>query len=146
MPEKPGQKVDFMVGTMIELPRAALTADRIAEVAEFFSFGTNDLTQTTFGISRDDSGKFLPFYIENRILQRRSVPGSRSGRRRSVGAHGNRERAANTPGSQGRDLRRTWRRTLFGQILPSRRPELRFLLAVPRAHRPPGSSSGSIGI
>jgi len=62
-------KIEYMVGTMIELPRAALTADRIAEVAEFFSFGTNDLTQTTFGISRDDSGKFLPFYIENRIFK-----------------------------------------------------------------------------
>jgi pyruvate, orthophosphate dikinase len=66
---KSKQKIDYMVGTMIELPRAALTADRIAEVAEFFSFGTNDLTQTTFGISRDDSGKFLPFYIENRIFK-----------------------------------------------------------------------------
>ena len=63
------RKIEYMVGTMIELPRAALTADRIAEVAEFFSFGTNDLTQTTFGISRDDSGKFLPFYIENRIFK-----------------------------------------------------------------------------
>jgi pyruvate, orthophosphate dikinase len=67
--EKSGQTLDYLVGTMIELPRAALTADRIAEVAEFFSFGTNDLTQTTFGISRDDSGKFLPFYIENRIYK-----------------------------------------------------------------------------
>jgi pyruvate, orthophosphate dikinase len=67
--EKSGQKVEYLVGTMIELPRAALTADRIAESAEFFSFGTNDLTQTTFGISRDDSGKFLPFYIENRIFK-----------------------------------------------------------------------------
>jgi len=65
---KARQKVEYLVGTMIELPRAALTADRISEVAEFFSFGTNDLTQTTFGISRDDSGKFLPFYIENRIF------------------------------------------------------------------------------
>jgi len=64
-----GQKLDYMVGTMIELPRAALMADSIAGVAEFFSFGTNDLTQTTFGISRDDSGKFLPAYIENRILK-----------------------------------------------------------------------------
>jgi pyruvate,orthophosphate dikinase len=62
-----GATIDFLVGTMIELPRAALTADKIAEVAEFFSFGTNDLTQTTFGISRDDSAKFLPFYIEHRI-------------------------------------------------------------------------------
>jgi pyruvate, orthophosphate dikinase len=59
-----GRRVDYLVGTMIELPRAALLADRIAEHAEFFSFGTNDLTQTTFGISRDDSGSFLPLYIE----------------------------------------------------------------------------------
>ncbi len=66
---KSGQKVDYLVGTMIELPRAALTADRIAQEAQFFSFGTNDLTQTTYGISRDDSGKFLPFYIENRIFK-----------------------------------------------------------------------------
>jgi pyruvate,orthophosphate dikinase len=67
--EKSQQTIEYLVGTMIELPRAALTADRIAEVAEFFSFGTNDLTQTTFGISRDDSGKFLPFYIEHRIFK-----------------------------------------------------------------------------
>jgi pyruvate,orthophosphate dikinase len=66
---KASQKVDYLVGTMIELPRAALTADKIAEVAEFFSFGTNDLTQTTFGISRDDSGKFLPYYIDHRIFK-----------------------------------------------------------------------------
>jgi pyruvate, orthophosphate dikinase len=63
------QSVEYLVGTMIELPRAALTADKIAEAAEFFSYGTNDLTQTTYGISRDDSGKFLPFYVENRIFK-----------------------------------------------------------------------------
>jgi len=63
-----GRTVEYSVGTMIELPRAALTADRIAECADFFSFGTNDLTQTTFGLSRDDAGKFLPRYIEARIL------------------------------------------------------------------------------
>ena len=63
-----GEKIDFLVGTMIEIPRAALTADKIAEAAEFFSFGTNDLTQMTFGYSRDDAGKFLPFYIDNGIL------------------------------------------------------------------------------
>jgi pyruvate,orthophosphate dikinase len=67
--EETGQRIEYLVGTMIELPRAALTADRVAEVAEFFSFGTNDLTQTTFGISRDDAGKFLPFYLENRIFK-----------------------------------------------------------------------------
>ena len=61
-------KIDFMVGTMIELPRAAIKAKEIAKHAEFFSFGTNDLTQTTFGISRDDSGKFLNDYIDNKIF------------------------------------------------------------------------------
>ena len=62
-----GMEVEYMVGTMIEVPRAALTADRIAEVAEFFSFGTNDLTQMTYGISRDDAGKFLPLYLKTDI-------------------------------------------------------------------------------
>jgi pyruvate,orthophosphate dikinase len=61
--------VEFMVGTMIELPRAALTADQIAEEAEFFSFGTNDLTQTTFGISRDDINQFLPAYMKAGIFK-----------------------------------------------------------------------------
>ncbi|MET0625234.1 MAG: pyruvate, phosphate dikinase [Pyrinomonadaceae bacterium] len=63
-----GMNIDYTVGTMIELPRAALTADRIAEFADFFSFGTNDLTQTTFGLSRDDSGRFLSKYVEVKIL------------------------------------------------------------------------------
>ena len=61
-------KVDYLVGTMIELPRAALNAKSIAKYADFFSFGTNDLTQTTLGISRDDSGKFLDDYVENKIF------------------------------------------------------------------------------
>jgi pyruvate,orthophosphate dikinase len=64
-----GRAVPYLVGTMIELPRAALTADEIAKEAEFFSFGTNDLTQTTFGLSRDDAGRFLPFYVESGILK-----------------------------------------------------------------------------
>ena len=63
-----GREIEYSVGTMIELPRAAIIADRIAEVADFFSFGTNDLTQTTFGLSRDDAGKFLPLYVEKDIL------------------------------------------------------------------------------
>ncbi|HUN43057.1 MAG TPA: pyruvate, phosphate dikinase [Acetobacteraceae bacterium] len=63
-----GQKIEYSVGTMIELPRAALVADKIAEIADFFSFGTNDLTQTVFGLSRDDAGKFLPRYVEAGIL------------------------------------------------------------------------------
>lgn len=63
-----GEKIPYLIGTMIELPRAALTAGKIAESAEFFSFGTNDLTQTTLGLSRDDAGRFLPSYIERGIL------------------------------------------------------------------------------
>ena len=67
--EEKGMKIKYMVGTMIELPRAAITADEIAEYAEFFSYGTNDLTQTTFGFSRDDVAKFVPLYIEMGILK-----------------------------------------------------------------------------
>src|SRR5881394_3707230 len=63
-----GRAVPYLIGTMIELPRAAVTADEIAKEAEFFSFGTNDLTQTTFGLSRDDAGRFLPFYVEHGLL------------------------------------------------------------------------------
>ncbi len=65
-----GTKLEYSVGTMIELPRAALIADQIAESADFFSFGTNDLTQTVFGLSRDDAGKFLPQYVEAGIVQK----------------------------------------------------------------------------
>lgn len=66
--EEKGQRIEYLVGTMIEVPRAALTADQIAPEADFFSFGTNDLTQMTFGFSRDDIGKFLPEYLEKKIL------------------------------------------------------------------------------
>lgn len=64
-----GEELEYLVGTMIEIPRAALTADQIAETAEFFSFGTNDLTQMTFGYSRDDAGSFLPIYLDKNILK-----------------------------------------------------------------------------
>ena len=67
--EERGDTVAYKVGTMIEVPRAAVTADQIAEVADFFSFGTNDLTQMTFGYSRDDAGKFLKIYKEKGILK-----------------------------------------------------------------------------
>ena len=63
-----GVRVEYLVGTMIEVPRAAVTADQVAKEAEFFSFGTNDLTQLTFGFSRDDAGKFLPEYVGKKIL------------------------------------------------------------------------------
>jgi pyruvate,orthophosphate dikinase len=68
--EKFAVKVEYTIGTMIELPRAVITADEIAKEAEFFSFGTNDLTQTTFGFSRDDAGKFLNYYVEHGILEK----------------------------------------------------------------------------
>ena len=68
--EEKGAKVDYIVGTMIEIPRACLTADEIAEVADFFSFGTNDLTQMGFGYSRDDAGKFLGEYVDKEILEK----------------------------------------------------------------------------
>ena len=67
--EREGVEIEYMIGTMIEIPRACITADEIAKEAQFFSFGTNDLTQMGFGFSRDDVGKFLPFYIEKGILQ-----------------------------------------------------------------------------
>ena len=67
---KCGVQIDYLIGTMIELPRAAVTSDEIATEAQFFSFGTNDLTQMTFGFSRDDAGKFLPQYIEQGILEK----------------------------------------------------------------------------
>ena len=67
--EAKGKKLDYLVGTMIEIPRAALTADEIAKEADFFSFGTNDLTQMTFGFSRDDAGKFLDAYYDKKIYE-----------------------------------------------------------------------------
>ncbi|MCG8352606.1 MAG: pyruvate, phosphate dikinase [Chloroflexales bacterium] len=66
--QETGVQVDYSVGTMIELPRAALVANEIAKIAEFFSFGTNDLTQTALGLSRDDSGRFLPLYVERKVM------------------------------------------------------------------------------
>ena len=68
--KKHSLKIKYYVGTMIELPRAAIRAKEIAKYADFFSFGTNDLTQTTFGISRDDSGKFLNDYVDNKIFNK----------------------------------------------------------------------------
>ncbi len=66
--EKQGVDISYLVGTMIEIPRSCLVADKVAREAEFFSFGTNDLTQMTFGYSRDDAGVFLPDYLEKKIL------------------------------------------------------------------------------
>ena len=127
--------VPFLLGTMIELPRAALTADEIAREAQFFSFGTNDLTQTTWGLSRDDAGRFLPDYIDKHIIdndpfQVLDVPGV--GQADPDGVRDGPEDAA---GPQARHLRRARRRAGVGGLLRQARHELRELLAVPRADR-----------
>ena len=89
-----GSAVNYSVGTMIELPRAALRAQEIAEGADFFSFGTNDLTQTTFGISRDDAAGFIGAYQEQRADRKGSVRDARHGRRRRAGARRARTKGA----------------------------------------------------
>ena len=93
---RPACKFTYTVGTMIEVPRGALTADEIAGEAEFFSFGTNDLTQTTLGVSRDDAGRFLVPYVDDRDLPARPVRDDRRGGRRRADAHRRRARAAQT--------------------------------------------------
>ena len=136
------QKVEYLVGTMIELPRAALVADEIAKEAEFFSFGTNDLTQTTFGFSRDDVGK-----IPDRVSCRRHpeagpVRGARSRRRWTTHKDCRRERPRDPSDHQDRDLRRARRRTVVGRVLRAARLQLRFVFTVPGAHRATGGGTG----
>ena len=132
----------YMVGTMIEIPRAALTADRVAKEAEFFSFGTNDLTQTTMGLSRDDYTKFSEGLREREDLQGRSVRGARSGRRRQADRDGGQAGPADASGSRSRHLRRARRRAEFGGVLLPGRHELRVVLAVPCADRAAGGGAG----
>ena len=122
------EEADYLCGTMIELPRACVRADEIAAEADFFSFGTNDLTQTTLGFSRDDAEKrFLSHYLDEKILatirSRRSTRvgweiscASRSSVRVSQARH------------QARDLRRARRRSALGRLLPRARARLRELL------------------
>ena len=122
-------KFDYLVGTMIEVPRGALTADEIAEDAEFFSFGTNDLTQTALGMSRDDSGNFLLPYIENEIVKKNpfaTIDQTGVGQLMKIAR---REGPQDPPRHQARHLRRTRRRSRSREVLPQDRPELRQLLA-----------------
>ncbi len=135
-------KVEYLVGTMIELPRAALMADEIAKDAEFFSFGTNDLTQTTFGFSRDDVGKILTAYLVRGNSEAGSVRGSGSRRRRPVAEDRRREGPGNASDHQDRHLRRTWRRTFVGRVLRLAGLQLRIVLTLPRADRKVGGGSG----
>ena len=117
-----GVTLDVPIGTMIELPRAALTARRIAESAEFFSFGTNDLTQTTWGFSRDDvEASIFPAYLDKGVFTVSPFESPRPRRRGRVGAHGRRGRAAHPTGHQAGCLRRARRRPGLRALLPRRR-------------------------
>ncbi len=140
---KAGTKVHYMVGTMIEIPRAALTADRVAKEAEFFSFGTNDLTQTTMGLSRDDYTKFQKDYEKAKIFKADPVRRARSGRRRQAGRDGRESSAARARknlevgicGEHGGE-------PVLGAVLLPRRNGLRILLALSRADRPTRRRAG----
>ncbi len=140
-------KFDYLVGTMIEIPRAALVADEIARDAQFFSFGTNDLTQTTLGMSRDDSGSFLPAYAELDIVEANpfaSIDQKGVGRLMEM----TRDLGRKTrPEYQAGNLRRTRRRTDEREILSPARPRLRQLQSVPDSDRAPSRSpSCDLGI
>ena len=128
------KKIKYLVGTMIELPRAALNAQDISKYADFFSFGTNDLTQTTLGISRDDSGKFLDDYVENNIFKIDpfvSIDVSGVGKLIQYACN---EAKATKIENKIRNLWRTWRRSRFNKILPKYRSQLRFLFSISRSY------------
>ena len=118
---------------MIELPRAALRAGEIAEVGEFFSFGTNDLTQTALGVSRDDAARFLQIYVEKGIYAKDpfvSIDVEGVGELIEIAADA---RPRDAPRHQARHLRRTWRRPRLDRVLREGRARLRLGLAVSRA-------------
>ena len=135
-------KLSYMVGTMIEIPRGALTADEIAQSAEFFSFGTNDLTQTGLGMSRDDSGSFLPHYQELEIVKKNpfaTIDATGVGQLVEIAVKKGRGARAEP---EARHLRRARRRPGVDPLLREGRTRLRELLAVPRAGRAPGRRAG----
>ena len=135
-----GAKLTYQVGTMIELPRAALRAEEIAGGeggAEFFSFGTNDLTQTCLGLSRDDAAPILANYYAADDLRGGPVRVHRSGGRRRARSHRHGAGPQGARRSQGRHLRRAWRRPRLDRFLSRSRPRLRLLLALPRARGAP---------
>ena len=137
-----GKTVEYMVGTMIELPRAALVADEIAKEAEFFSFGTNDLTQTTFGFSRDDVNKILPTYLEEGILKQDPFAALDQDGVGQLVKMATETRSKDTAEAKSRNLRRTRRRAVVRGILLSNRFELRLVLPVPRADSAAGGGAG----
>ena len=143
--EQAGVKVPYLVGTMIELPRAALCAAEIAETAEFFSFGTNDLTQTVYGLSRDDAASFLGVYQRLGIFEHDPfVTLDPVGVGELVRIAADRGRAAR-PGPQARHLRRARRRPRLDPVLPDGRARLRVVLALSGADRPARRGAGCAG-
>ena len=139
--EAPG--LAHLVGTMIEVPRACIRAGTIAEIADFFSFGTNDLTQTTLGVSRDDAeGKFLDPVPRGRRDGAQPVRDPRPARRRRADADRGRAGRAVEARPEDRHLRRARRRAALGRLLPRPRARLRLVLAVPRAVRPARGGAG----
>ena len=154
-----GVTVPYLIGTMMELPRACLVADQIAREAQFFSFGTNDLTQTTLGMSRDDYGSFVCRYVNppkikdengNEVLLPQIVnhdPFQSIDMDGVGGLHGNgrHQGPEHTSRPDSRHLRRARRRSRHHQVLPQDRLELRELQPVPAADRPAGGGSGGVG-
>ena len=137
------KKPEVTIGTMIETPRAALRADEIAEESDFFSFGTNDLTQMTFGFSRDDvESRMMPAYLELGLLKRNPFETIDADRRGRAGQDRRRARSFHPQGSQARGLRRARRRPGVDRPLLRGRAGLRELLALPCAHRPAGGGAG----
>ena len=133
--------VAYSVGTMVELPRACLMAGEIGESAEFFSFGTNDLTQTTFGLSRDDAGRFLGEYVEKGIIQHDPFVTLDKAVEELMQIAAER----GTPGSarsQDGHLRRAWRRPGDDRFLRADQAGLRLLLALSGARCPAGRRPG----
>ena len=141
-----GVKVKYLVGTMIEVPRGAVTADEVAKEAQFFSFGTNDLTQLTFGFSRDDAGKFLAEYQRKKILERdpfQSLDTTGVGQLVQMACG---QGAGHASGHQARRLRRARRRPVVDPLLPEGGPRLRQHVALSRAGRAPrGGAGGDVG-
>ncbi len=138
-----GSDLKYSVGTMIEIPRAALTADEIATEAEFFCFGTNDLTQMTFGFSRDDSGKFLNAYYQAKIFESDPIRKIRPERCWKINGYGCKTWKTDTSGHALRNLWRARWRSIFRRVLPQVRIRLCILLTIPCADRKISSSSGS---
>ena len=137
-------KIKYLVGTMIEVPRGALTADAVAAEAQFFSFGTNDLTQMAFGFSRDDVGKFLRVVSGQEDPREGSVRDLRRRGRRPARGDRRPEGTRDQAGPQGGHLRRARWRPRVDPLLPSGRARLRQLLAVPRAGGAPRGGAGGV--